>query len=116
MIDLDGDGFSDVLISEDEVFTWHRSFAKKGFGSFQTVRKPADEERGPALVFADPSESIYLADMTGDGLADIVRIRNGEICYWMNLGFGRFSEKVTMDQLADIRSPGWIQSKADSSG
>src|SRR5580704_2491229 len=98
MIDLDGDGFSDVLISEDEIFTWHRSFAKKGFGSFRTVRKPADEERGPALVFADPSESIYLADMTGDGLANIVRIRNGEICYWMNLGFGRFSEKVTMDQ------------------
>ncbi|HET8924383.1 MAG TPA: SpvB/TcaC N-terminal domain-containing protein [Candidatus Acidoferrum sp.] len=97
MIDLDGDGFSDVLISEDELFTWYRSLAKRGFSSFQTVRKTTDEERGPALVFADPTESIYLADMTGDGLADIVRIRNGEICYWMNLGFGRFSHKVMMD-------------------
>jgi RHS repeat-associated protein len=97
MIDLDGDGFSDVLISEDEVFTWYRSLAKEGFGSFHTVRKPNDEEQGPALVFADPTQSIYLADMTGDGLADIVRIRDGEICYWMNLGFGRFSQKVLMD-------------------
>jgi RHS repeat-associated protein len=98
MIDLNGDGFSDVLISEDEVFTWYPSQAKRGFGSFRTVRKSVDEERGPKLVFADATQSIYLADMTGDGLTDIVRIRNGEVCYWMNLGFGRFSEKVTMSQ------------------
>lgn len=104
MIDLDGDGFSDVLISEDEVFTWYQSYARKGFGPFQTVRKPNDEEQGPALVFADPSQSIYLADMTGDGLADIVRIRDGEICYWMNLGFGRFSRKALM--VADLQPAG----------
>jgi hypothetical protein len=98
VVDLNGDGFSDVLISEDEVFTWYPSLAKIGFGPFEIIRKETDEERGPALVFADPTQSIYLADMTGDGLADIVRVRNGEICYWMNLGFGRFSHKVVMDQ------------------
>src|SRR5262249_50956417 len=36
--------------------------------------------------------------MTGDGLADIVRIRNGEICYWPNLGYGQFGRKITMDR------------------
>jgi RHS repeat-associated protein len=35
--------------------------------------------------------------MTSDGLSDIVRIRNGEICYWPNLGYGRFGAKVSMD-------------------
>src|SRR5918995_3528678 len=55
-----------------------------------------DEEKGPHLVFADGSQSIYLADMSGDGLTDMVRIRNGEICFWPNLG-GRFGAKVTMD-------------------
>jgi RHS repeat-associated protein len=98
MIDLNGDGFSDILISEDETFTWCLSRAKIGFGEFGSVRKPTDEERGPALVFADPTQSIYLADMSGDGLADIVRIRNGEVCYWANLGYGRFGPKVQMDQ------------------
>jgi hypothetical protein len=43
------------------------------------------------------SQSIYLADLSGDGLTDIVRIRNGEVCYWPNLGYGRFGAKVTMD-------------------
>src|SRR4029077_8851054 len=38
-----------------------------------------------------------LADQSGDGLADLVRIRNGEVCYWPNLGYGRFGSKVTMD-------------------
>src|SRR6202008_213983 len=38
-----------------------------------------------------------LADMSGDGLGDIVRIRNGEICYWPNLGYGNFGAKITMD-------------------
>jgi RHS repeat-associated protein len=47
-------------------------------------------------VFADGTQSVYLADMTGDGLTDIVRIRNGDVCYWPNLGYGRFGAKVTM--------------------
>lgn len=97
LIDLDGDGFSDVLISEHEVFLWYPSRAKEGFGPFAAVRKPQDEDRGPALVFADPTQSIHLADMTGDGLTDIVRIRNGEVCYWPNMGYGRFGPKVNMD-------------------
>src|SRR5690606_23992444 len=35
--------------------------------------------------------------MCGDGMTDIVRIRNGEVCYWANMGYGRFSAKITME-------------------
>ena len=38
-----------------------------------------------------------LADMSGDGLVDIVRVRNGELCYWPNLGYGRFGAKITLE-------------------
>jgi hypothetical protein len=34
--------------------------------------------------------------MSGDGLNDIVRARNGEVCYWPNIGYGRFGAKVTL--------------------
>ena len=71
--------------------------ARKGFGESERVRTPWDEERGPAVVLADGTETVFLADMTGDGLSDIVRVRNGEVCYWPNLGYGRFGAKVTMD-------------------
>jgi hypothetical protein len=52
---------------------------------------------GPALVFSDPTHAVFFADMTGDGLTDIVRVRCGEVCYWPNHGYGRFGPKVTMD-------------------
>jgi hypothetical protein len=96
-VDLDGDGLADVLVTEDEVFTWYQWLADAGFGPPATVRKPSDEDQGPALVLADGTGSIFLADMSGDGLTDLVRVRNGEVCYWPNLGYGRFGAKVTMD-------------------
>jgi hypothetical protein len=61
------------------------------------VPVPADEREGPQVIFADGVQSIYLADISGDGLSDFVRIRNGEVSYWPNLGYGKFGPKVTMD-------------------
>jgi RHS repeat-associated protein len=96
-VDLTGDGHADILISEDEVFTWYPSLGEEGFGPSLRVHNVFDEEKGPRPVFADSRQSVFLADLSGDGLTDIVRIRNGEVCYWPNLGYGRFGAKVTMD-------------------
>jgi hypothetical protein len=104
-IDLTGDGHSDVLISGEQVFTWYPSLAGAGVGPARRVAVPTDEERGPRVVFADATQSISLADLSGDGLTDIVRIRNGEVCYWPNLGYGRFGTKVTMDNAPWFDSP-----------
>ncbi|MGH7597722.1 MAG: SpvB/TcaC N-terminal domain-containing protein [bacterium] len=97
MIDLTGDGHADILISNDESFLYFPSKADEGFDAPTFIRKALDEEEGPALVFADRSQSIFLADMSGDGMTDIARIRNGEVCYWPNLGYGRFGAKIIMD-------------------
>lgn len=104
-IDLDGDGHADILIIEDNVFTWYPSLAEDGFGPARNVHQSRDEERGPRLVLSDQTQSIYLADLCGDGLTDLVRIRNGEVCYWPNLGYGRFGAKVTMDNAPWFDNP-----------
>ncbi|WP_321493452.1 SpvB/TcaC N-terminal domain-containing protein [uncultured Desulfobacter sp.] len=96
-VDLDGDGHADVLITEDEALVWHASLGEAGFSPARRTTQALDEEKGPRLVFADPEQTIYLADLSGDGLTDLVRIRNGEVCYWPNLGYCRFGAKVTMD-------------------
>lgn len=96
-VDLTGNGLADVLITEDGLFTLHQSLGEAGFGPAELVRTPWDEERGPKVVLADGTQTIFLADMSGDGLSDIVRVRNGETCYWPNLGYGYFGTKVTMD-------------------
>jgi len=104
-IDLTGDGHADVLITEDDVIAWHPSLAEDGFGARQSLKMATDESLGPKLVFADTTETIFLADMSGDGLTDLVRVRNGEVCYWPNQGYGRFGAKVTMDNAPVFDAP-----------
>ena len=96
-IDLNGDGSADLLISEDDIFLWYASEGKEGFAESQKIFKELDEEKNPAIVFNDGTQTIFLADMNGDGLTDIVRIRNGEVCYWPNMGYGKFGAKISMD-------------------
>src|SRR5262249_24138099 len=94
-VDLTGDGRADALTTEEGTLRWRESLATLGLGDEERTPGAFDEEEGPRLVFADATRSIYLADLSGDGLPDLVRVGNGEVCYWPNLGYGRFGKKVT---------------------
>ena len=48
----------------------------------------------PDVHFSDPR--VKLADMTGDGLTDIVFVDGGRLDYWPSLGHGRWGRRVTM--------------------
>ncbi|KAF5679376.1 RHS repeat-associated core domain-containing protein [Fusarium heterosporum] len=95
-IDLTGDGIADILVTEQQVFTFYPSLGVDGYGEPRRIYQEGDEERGPRVLFSDPSESIYFADMSGDGTSDLCRIRNGEVSFWPNLGYGVFGAKVAM--------------------
>lgn len=95
IIDLNGDGRADILITEDRALRWYPSAGTKGYSAAESA-PPLDEQEAPGIIFASESETIFTADMSGDGLSDIVRIRNGSVVYWPNLGFGRFGRQVTM--------------------
>ena len=113
LVDLDGDGLADVLITGDDALTWYPSLGRDGLRHGQAQpAQPYDEERGPAAGVRRRQQSIYLADMTGDGLSDLVRVRNGEVCYWPNLGYGRFGAKVTMDDAPWLDQPGPVRPAA----
>ena len=99
------------MVTEDQVFTWYPSLAEEGYAASRRTPQSDDDETGPRLVFADASKSIYLADMSGDGLTDLVRIRNGEVCYWPNLGYGNFGSKVTMDNAPWFDAPDLFDQK-----
>jgi hypothetical protein len=69
------------------------------------VQQALDEEKGQKLIFTNGPESIFLADVSGDDLIDLVRICYGEVCYWPNLGYGRFGTKVTMGHSPWFEAP-----------
>lgn len=91
-VDLTGDGLADIMVTEDAI-TWYHSLGKDGyeFGSSQR------SENRPRVVSSDPEQSIYLADMSGDGLSDLVRVRNGNVVYWPNMGYANFGSKIVMN-------------------
>jgi len=96
MLDLNGDGRADVLLTEDRAWTWWENEGKKGFDVGGNAPIYDNEEKGPELLLRDAIQSIFLADINGDGMTDLVRVRNGEVCYWPNRGYGRFGAKVAM--------------------
>jgi RHS repeat-associated protein len=100
-LDLTGDGRADIVISEGgDSFLWYPALGTEGYGPGRrtwTSSSGNDSGGNPRIVFSNELEAIYLADFAGDGLTDLVRIRNGDICYWPNVGYGRFGAKVIMD-------------------
>ena len=90
LIDLDGDGRMDALRAGERP-TAAFNDGRGGFGRLQVLRAP-DGLRG--LDFSDPR--VRLADMTGDGLTDIVLLYRRNVSYWPNLGHGRFGPRVVM--------------------
>ena len=95
-VDLNGDGHADVLDHGGRGFHVVPSLAEEGFGPARHVRAASDEERARARVRR--RYAVHLSRRhVRRGLTDLVRIRNGEVCYWPNLGYGRFGAKVTMD-------------------
>jgi len=112
LVDLTGDGLADILITESERMVWYESIGEKGFLAGQTLLLGLDEDKGPRVLFSDPEHSIFLADMSGDGMQDLVRISNpGCVCYWPGLGYGRFGPKVTMSNAAALDRPDMFDPK-----
>ncbi|HOF17239.1 MAG TPA: SpvB/TcaC N-terminal domain-containing protein, partial [Bacteroidales bacterium] len=95
-MDLSGNGLADIVISQGEQFDIYFSEGKKGYGHYRRVRCSDGEGNAPRLVFSDSRQGIFLADMDGDGLTDIVRISNQSIVYWANRGYGVFSDAIAM--------------------
>ncbi|MFI7596722.1 SpvB/TcaC N-terminal domain-containing protein [Actinoplanes sp. NPDC049681] len=95
-VDLSSDGLADILVTDADACTWYASRGEDGYAPGIRVPQPDDDGTGPRLVFADGEQAVYLADMSGDGLVDLVRIRNGQVSYWPSLGYGRFGSRIVM--------------------
>ncbi|MDH6222813.1 SpvB/TcaC N-terminal domain-containing protein [Streptomyces pseudovenezuelae] len=90
LVDLDGDGLTDLLRSGSRLEAWFNDRDPQ----LAWQRTAVSNGTGPGVDLADPR--VRFADMTGDGLQDLVLLGNGNISYWPNLGRNRWGAKVTM--------------------
>ena len=96
-VDLNADGLPDLVVPHLDHFTWYPSLGREGFGAPVDIPIPARRDEGLPLVAQDTALRHFFADMTGDGLPDLVRVESGRVEYWPHLGHGRFGERVVME-------------------
>ena len=98
LVDLTGDGLADALMTRDQHFLWFECLGGKGSPRRSASRAATTSTPSPMSFSTIRAGRVRLADMTGDGLTDIVLVHNGRIDYWPNLGYGRFGKRITMAQ------------------
>jgi RHS repeat-associated protein len=92
LLDLDGDGVTDALHAGAR-FEYFFNDARTGWGEARTVERQRLDEF-PDVQFTD--SRVRLADLSGDGLLDILLVYDGNIEYWPNLGHGRWGKRQHM--------------------
>ena len=91
LLDLTGDGVTDALRTGEQLECFFQG--ARGWSEVRALRRqPAGSF--PNVDFRDPR--VKIADMTGDGLSDIVLVHSGSVEYWPNLGHGNWGPRVSM--------------------
>ncbi|MDX2088288.1 MAG: SpvB/TcaC N-terminal domain-containing protein [Kofleriaceae bacterium] len=91
LVDLDHDRRSDVLRIDP---TTGEAFVAFNLGEGQFAALESVGRFEPSEVLSFSRSRLQLADMNGDGLTDLVALRDGSLRYWPSRGFGRFDAVV----------------------
>jgi RHS repeat-associated protein len=91
LLDLTGDGSVDLMSSSQSGLALYYRDAD---GGWKVEPQIVTTGEGPVVFLDDPH--VFVADMTGDGSSDVVRIDGGGVRYWPYLGNGRWDDPVTM--------------------
>jgi insecticidal toxin complex protein TccC len=93
LADLTGDGLADLLVMEKTRVRYYPARGAQGYGGAQVADCDVD---APFSGSGNPKAAVLFADLLGAGLDQRVRIANGCVECWPNLGYGRFGKKITM--------------------
>jgi RHS repeat-associated protein len=89
LADLTGNGLPDLLQQGDGAWWFYENTGDGGWAPAVRVTAAA------AVRLDDPR--VHLADLTGDGLSDLVYVGVDEIVVWPGVGRGRFGEPISVD-------------------
>jgi len=92
LFDLDGDGVTDALRTSNRFECFFQDSHEGWKRTLKVERQRINSF--PDVSFSDPR--VKLADLTGDGLQDIVLVHDGNIEYWPNMGHGKWGKRIHM--------------------
>jgi RHS repeat-associated protein len=92
LIDLDGDGVTDAVRSGSR-FEYFFNDREQGWNRTSWAERQSLPVF-PNLNFSD--SRVKWADMSGDGLQDIVLVYDGCVEYWPNRGYGHWGKQIHM--------------------
>jgi hypothetical protein len=96
MVDLVGAGLSDLALIGPRSVRLYANRRAEGYAPGVDV--PHDEDVLP-LLSDSPTELVAFSDILGTGQQHLVRIRHNEVCFWPNLGRGRFGKRQVFASL-----------------
>jgi RHS repeat-associated protein len=94
LLDLNGDGITDALRSGSRFECFFNSADPRRGWRTPIARQRRSLSVFPNINFSDPR--VRFADMSGDGLDDVVLIYDRNVEYWPNLGYGNWAPRVHM--------------------
>lgn len=95
LVDLDGDGRVDLAFSAGSSLLLAARADDGGWATTPLVATiPSNAAADVPANLADPH--VHMADMSGDGNPDLVRVDGGGVRWWPYLGAGVFGEQVVM--------------------
>ncbi|MGW7106553.1 SpvB/TcaC N-terminal domain-containing protein [Streptomyces xanthophaeus] len=98
LVDLDGDGVTDAIRAGTRLECFFQD-PEKGWHESKVVDRDA-LDGFPAVNFDNPR--VKWADLTGDGLQDVVVVGDAAIDYWPQLGRGTWGRRVRMRHSPDF--------------
>ena len=93
LLDMTGDGLTDILRMDRERIWIYPSQGKEGFARPLSRTKEKDI---PLPRKGSEEEILQFADIFGAGMQHLVRVTNGTVECWPNLGYGKFGQRVLL--------------------
>jgi RHS repeat-associated protein len=104
LFDVDGSGITGLIVTDRDNLLLYNYQPNQGWQMPLAVKRNNNLAEFPDVSFSN--RGVRLADMTGDGLCDMVSLQSGNVCYWPYLGGGHWGSRIEMD-LSPVLPPGY---------